>query len=213
MSVKPKRTFPIREAAVATPATKDEFQDARFIGPNYPSPCSDMVIATQTAVVRAASSSTRTLKFIPLEHTVEDVQALCHLPKSQHPQVSQRGAGEGSFRRGTTLQVQPIRVSAAVPPKEGRQVPRGFQQCRPPRGGPLYLVGATPKGLSVFRTGNAMCENFEVSEVLGISRRRNSCHCPPGTRAQSGLRFPFPRRRTRVPRRIRTRDGAGSREL
>lgn len=102
-------------------------------------------------------------------------------------------------------------VSAAVQPKEGRQVPRWFQQCRAPEAVP-YLVGATPKGLSVFRTGNAMCENFEVSEVFGISRRRNSCHCPPGTRAQSGLRLPFPRRRSRVPRRIRTRDGAGSRE-
>lgn len=36
-----------------------------------------------------------------------------------------------------------------------------------------YLVGIMPKGLSIFRNGNAMCENYEVSEVFGISRRRN----------------------------------------
>lgn len=32
-----------------------------------------------------------------------------------------------------------------------------------------YLVGTTPKGLSVFRNGNAMCEHYEVSEVLGLA--------------------------------------------
>lgn len=120
------------------------------------------------------------------------------------------GRRRGFIRKGNHF-AGATRVSAAVQPKEGQQVPAWFQQCRPPEAVP-YLVGATPKGLSVFRTGNAMCENFEVSEVFGISRRRNSCHCPPGTRAQSGLRFPFPRRRNRVPRRIRTRDGVGSRE-
>lgn len=29
-----------------------------------------------------------------------------------------------------------------------------------------YLVGTTSKGLSVLRNGNAMCENYEVSEVF-----------------------------------------------
>lgn len=141
MSVKTnQKNFPIREAAVATSATKDEFQDARFIGPNYPSPCSDMVIATQTAVVRAVSSSTRTLKFIPLEHTVEDVQALCHLPKLQHPQVSQRGAGEGSFRRGTTLQVQPISVSSRSTQRRPAGAMVVFSSAGPPRRSPIWLA-------------------------------------------------------------------------
>lgn len=31
------------------------------------------------------------------------------------------------------------------------------------------VAGATPKRLSIFRNGNAMCENYEVSEVLGLA--------------------------------------------
>lgn len=72
------------------------------------------------------------------------------------------------------------------------------------------LVGPTPKGLSIFRNGK--CHVWELWGFwgLGISRRRNWCHCPLGTLEQSGRKFLLLSRRTQVPRQTQTRDGVRS---
>lgn len=33
----------------------------------------------------------------------------------------------------------------------------------------MPLAGTKPESLSIFRNGNAMCENYEVSEVWGLA--------------------------------------------
>lgn len=88
-----------------------------------------------------------------------------------------------------------VREGSTVSSAETTLVPTGL------------LAGTMPEGPSIFRNGNAMSENYEVSEVFGISRRRNSCHCPPRTLEQSGLKFLFLSQHTQAPGQTQTRDG------
>lgn len=130
-----KKNFPIREAAVATPATKDEFQDARFIGPNYPSPCSDTVIATQTAVVRAASSSTRTLKSFR-SNTRWRMPKLSGTFQSGSTPRCHRGAQARVHSEGEPL----CRCNQSVSSRSTQRRPAGasvVSAVPAPRGGPL----------------------------------------------------------------------------
>lgn len=123
--------------------------------------------------------------------------------------------GKGLLRRERAFEGQPIRVHVHYSAQYSRSAKSEglhVQLSSYNLYAITYLVGTTLKGLSILRSGNAMCENYEVSEVSGISRRRNSHRCPPGTLEQSGLQFPFLSRCTQVPRPTQTRGGVGSQE-
>jgi hypothetical protein len=72
---KPKKYFLIRETVVASPATKDKFQDGRFIGPN----CHPVQIGSLPQKI--SLSDLRPFPFKcsrsrVLEHVVQDVHSL-----------------------------------------------------------------------------------------------------------------------------------------
>lgn len=152
-----KRNFPIREAAVACLATKDEFKDGRFIGPIC-HPVKNTVITQNMSLCD--------LLFLPFEcssllHTwppgvrcpYSALHKRCGTPKSS------RDSWWG-FLKGNKLAGQPITAYAAqinkvTHPNREEAAPCRVQQlsswCS------HYLVGTTPKGLSIFRNGNARC--------------------------------------------------------
>lgn len=108
-------------------------------------------------------------EFISFDHRLQDIHTLCHLSKMQNPPNLTKGQSgrvpsEGRWLCGQPVRACTVRINEITHhnKSEGRHIEfSSYSLYAIP-----YLVGTTSKGLSVLRNGNAMCENYEVSEVF-----------------------------------------------
>lgn len=126
----------------------------------------------QNATVRLTSSPFTMFAFLSLDHVLQDIHTLCHLRRrgtAPHLTAGQlardRSEGKQLCRAADQSVCSSDPYSHASQPTGGCHVEFSSYHLY----AITYLAGSTPKGLSIFRNGNAMCENYEVSEVWGLA--------------------------------------------
>ena len=132
-------------------------------------PVKNIVIA-QNAIARFISSPFR--MFISLHHRLQDIHTPCHPEKRRNPQIQQRESWR-RFTEENNSAGQPVRVDAAhlLSHASGRWERRGAtvnSAATVSRPSPVWLA-PRQKACPSLEMENAMCENYEVSEVWGLA--------------------------------------------